>query len=323
LIYDLTNWYRDHEDRFITGYDLNSVIRGRRYAIPWTILVLDTLWYNPDMMDKYGLDPQSIETFEDLMDTCAVLQENGEVCFAFGGGSSWTSGHWTYMLIQNNMPEEEWMKLVRLEKPWTDPEVVKILSGLEQLAKAGYLAPGAASDDRDTGRALYFQGQGGFWSAGSWHLYQKGSGNAPPDWKFEFIPFPPFEENKGLNVALSGSNIQWNVSSQSKHIDEALLFLDYISRLENAELWVREVQEFITVRDSVNDNTAGPEMAAIAQYVEDSNVESFLEHYLPTAVTQEGLWAGSTGILSGQIDTQEWCELIGSIAEAEGVLSFE
>jgi ABC-type glycerol-3-phosphate transport system substrate-binding protein len=226
-------------------------------------------------------------------------------------------------LLQNNMPQEEWMKIMTREKPWTDPEVVEILSLFEQMVQLGYMAPGAAADDRDTGRALYFQGQGAFWGAGSWHLYQKGGTLAPPDWTYEFIPFPPLEANKDLNVAMSGSNNQWTVSSGSKHIDETLLFVEYISRLENAELWVEKVQEFITVRDSVNEATAGSEMAAIADYVEASNVQAFIEHYIPSAVRDEAHWKGATGILSGQITTQEWAELIDATHEAEGVLPLD
>ncbi len=324
LIYDLTNWYDDHADRFVPGYELNSVIQGRRYAIPWTLLVLDLLWYNPQITDKYGLDPSGIETFEDMMAMCETLKENDEICFAFGGGGGgWTGGHWVMLLLQNNMPQEEWMKLATREKKWTDPDVVELLSHFEEMVKAGYLAPGAAADDRDTGRALYFQGQGAFWSAGSWHLYQKGGDLAPPDWEYEFIPFPPLADSPDLKVAMSDSNVQWNVSNESKHIDEALLFLEYITRLENAQYWVKEVQEFIAVRDAVTEDTAGPEMAAIAEYVEASNVQPFLEHYLPVPVRNEGHWTGSTGILSGQITTQEWAELIEEIHEAEGALPLD
>jgi ABC-type glycerol-3-phosphate transport system substrate-binding protein len=324
LIYDLTNFYNQYSDRFVPGYELNSVIRGRRYAIPWTLLVLDTIWYNNQITDKYDLDPQSIESFEDLMAMCETLKENGEVCFAFGGGEpGWTGGHWVMMLLQNNMPEEEWMKLMSREKKWTDPDVVEILSNFENMVEAGYMAPGAAADDRDTGRALYFQGDGAFWTAGSWHLYMKGGDLAPPDWEYNFIPFPSLEANKDLNVAMSGSNVQWTVSSGSKHIDETLLFLEYISRLENAQLWVEKVQEFIPVYGAVTEETAGPEMAAIAEYVESSNVQPFIEHYLPVPVRNEGHWAGSVGVLSGQIDTQEWADLIDQIHEAEGPLPLD
>jgi raffinose/stachyose/melibiose transport system substrate-binding protein len=324
LIYDLTNFYNEYSDRFVPGYELNSVINGRTYAIPWTLLVLDLIWYDNQIMDKYDLDPQSIETFEDLMDTCETLKENGEVCFAFGGGGAgWTGGHWVMMLLQNNMPMEEWMKLMTREKSWTDPDVVEILSNFERMVAADYMAPGAAADDRDAGRALYFQGQGAFWSAGSWHLYMKGGDLAPPDWEYNFIPFPPLAANKDLNVVMSDSNIQWTVSSASEHIDETLLFLEYITRLENAQLWVKDVQEFIAVKGAVTEETAGPEMAAIAEYVEGSNVEPFMEHYLPVPVRNEGHWTGSVGVLSGQIDTQEWAELIDQIHEAEGVLPFD
>jgi raffinose/stachyose/melibiose transport system substrate-binding protein len=325
LVYDLTNWYDEHADRFVPGTALvNSVIRGRRYAIPWTVLVLDLIWYNTQIMDKYGLDPTTIETWDDLVAMCETLKQNGEVCFAFGGGGAgWTGGHWVMLLLQKNLTQEDITKLARREKKWTDPDVVAALSHFEEMKEKGYFAPGAAADDRDVGRALYFQGQGAFWQAGSWHLYEKGGDLAPPGWEFEFIPFPNFAGAAVQDVSLVGGNVQWTISSQTKHLDEALLFLEYITRLENAERWVELAQEFLAVKGAVNENTAGPEMVAIAEYLEASNPVDFLELYIPTAVRNDGHWAGAQGILSGQITTQEWAELIDQIHEAEGALSLE
>jgi raffinose/stachyose/melibiose transport system substrate-binding protein len=188
------------------------------------------------------------------------------------------------------------------------------------MVDKGYLAPGAAADDRDVGRALYFQGQGAFWQAGSWHLYQKGGDLAPPDWEFEFIPIPSVS---GEDTALAGGNVQWTIASKSKHVDEATKFVEYITRQENAELWVELAQEFLAVKDAVNENTAGPEMVAIADYLESANVVDLLELYIPAPVRNDGHWAGSTGILSGQITTEEWAELIEELHEAEGSLSLE
>jgi len=325
LIYDLTNWYDKHADRFVPGTALvNSVIRGRRYAIPWTVLVLDLIWYNPAILGKYGLDATTIKTWDDLIATCETLKQNGEVCFAFGGGGAgWTGGHWVMLLVQKNLTQEDIRKLASREKKWTDPDVVAALSYFEEMTTKGYFAPGAAADNRDVGQALFFQGQGAFWQAGSWHLYQKGGSLAPPDFEFKFIPFPNFAGAPVQDVSLVGGNVQWTVSSKTKHLDETLLFLEYITRLENAQRWVQDVQEFIAAKGAVNESSAGPEMVAIADYLEASNPADFLELYIPTAVRNDGHWAGAQGILSGQITAQEWAELIDQIHETEGALSLE
>jgi raffinose/stachyose/melibiose transport system substrate-binding protein len=325
LIYDLTNWYADHADRFVPGTAMvNSVVRNRRYAIPWAVLVMDLIWYNPAITEKYGIDATTIKTWDDLMAACETLKTNNEVCLAFGGGGAgWTGGHWVEMLLQKNLTLEDIRKLASREKKWTDPDVVAALAHFEELVTKGYFAPGAAADDRDAGQALFFQGVGAFWQAGSWQLYQKGAELVPPDFQFVFIPFPNFAGAPVQDVSLVGGNVQWTVSSKTKHLDETLAFLEYITRQENAELWVKEVQDFVAVKGAVNDNSAGPEMVAIAAYLEASHPTDFLELYIPTAVRNDGHWAGSQGILSGQITTQEWAELIDGIHETAGVLSLE
>ncbi len=325
LIYDITDWYGKHSERFIPGYEFNSVIRGRCYAVPWDILVLDLIWYNTKIMDKYNLDPKIIKTWDDLMAMCETLKQHGEIPFAFGGGGiGWTGGHWVMFLLQKNLTSEGIMKLARREKQWTDPDVVAALSHFEELVKKGYLALGAAIDTRDTGRALYFQGQGAFWQAGSWHLLQKGGDLAPPDWEFRFIPFPNFKSAPIQNIAISSSSEQWTISSKSKYIDEALLFLEYTTRPKPAaELWVKKAQGFLTVRGAVNEHTAGPEMVAIAQYLESANVVTALEFHLPRKVVQDGHWKGSISVLSGQITTEEWAELIEELHKASGALMLD
>jgi raffinose/stachyose/melibiose transport system substrate-binding protein len=325
LLYDLTDWFDEYQERFIPGYELNSVVRGRRYAVPWDVLVLDLIWYNSQIMNTYGLNPTIIKTWDDLMAMCATLKQHGEIPFAFGGGGiGWTGGHWVMFLLQKNLPPEDILKLAKREKTWTDPDVIAALGHFEELVKKGYLAPDAARNDRNAGRDLYFQGQGAFWQAGSWHLFQKGGKLAPSDWEFKFIPFPSFTNAPAQNIAISSSGWQWTISRASEQIDEALLFLEYITRLKPAvELWVKESQGLLAVRSAVNEHTAGPETVAIAQYLESSNVVPGLEHYFPRPVIQEGHWKGSIGVLSGQITTVEWAELIEELHKASGVLMLE
>ncbi|MEW5814880.1 MAG: extracellular solute-binding protein [Spirochaetota bacterium] len=324
LIYDLTDWYAGHKDRFVPGYELNSVIKGRRYAIPWSVLVNDLIWYNTKIMNRHGLDPTTIKTWDDLMAICETLKQKGEIPFAFGGGGvGWTGGHWVMFLVQKNLTQEDVMKLARQEKHWTDPDVVAALSHFEEMVKKGYFAPGAASDDRNAGRALYFQGKGAFWQAGSWHLYQKGGKLAPPDWEFKFIPFPNFTGAPVQNTAIAASNEHWTVARESRELDQTLLFLEYITRLKNAELRVKGAQEFLAIRGAVNENTAGPEMVAISRYLDTSNVVTNLEYYLPRQVMQDGHWAGATGILSGQINTKEWAKLIDELHAKAGMVPLE
>jgi ABC-type glycerol-3-phosphate transport system substrate-binding protein len=124
-------------------------------------------------------------------------------------------------------------------------------------------------------------------------------------------------------MAVSSANLQWTVSSQSKHIDESLLFLEYITRLENSEAWVKLIQGFVTRKGAVNENTAEEEMVAIAGYLESHNVVPLLEVFFSQEVIQSGHWAGSNGILSGQITTEEWAALIQEMSDASELVPLE
>ncbi len=322
LLYDLTDWYAARKDRFIPGYEFNTVINGRRYAIPYTILHVNMIWYNDAKLKSVGIDGSAIKTWDDLMKACATLKARGESAFQLGAGSLWPAGHFVYFLIQQNLAEKDWLKLARGEKNWTDPDVVAALTNLETMYKAGYFQSGVAADTRDVAQAAHFQGNGAFFSAGSWHLYQKGGKGVSPNWEFKFIPFPNFVGAPVKDVVLSTSNEHWALSSKSKNINEALLFLDHITSLEQAEKRAKGANEFLAIRGAVNKNTAGPEMVQIAAWVESGNVYNLLENYFTREVVQDGMWAGAQGVLSGQLTTLDWAKLIARIQTSSGNLSF-
>jgi len=323
LLYDLTSWYDERADRFIPGYDFNTVIDGKRYAIPYSILHVNLIWYNKALLEASGVDGSAIGTWDDLMSACEALKSDGIPCFQMGAGSLWPAGHFVYFLVQQSLTEEDWLKLATGEKSWTDEDVVAALGNLEEMYTAGYFQSGVAADTRDVSQAAFFNGEGGFFSAGSWHLYQLGAEGVPPDFEFNFIPFPDFADSPVKDAVLSTSNEHWAVTNKTEHPEEVLMFLDHITSLEQSAARVKGAQEFIAVRGSVNDETAGEQMVAIAKWVEAGNVLNLLENYFTREVVQDGMWAGAQGVLSGQLTAAEWAQLIADTQAATGNLDFE
>jgi raffinose/stachyose/melibiose transport system substrate-binding protein len=201
--------------------------------------------------------------------------------------------------------------------------VIAALSRFKELVLKGYLTPNAAAYDRHSGRDLYFQGHGAFWQSGSWHLFTRGTPPVPADWEYRFFPFPGFAETPERNVAISTGGWNWAVCQQSPHKHEALLFLDYITQPEIAELWARTFQWFLAIRGAVNAQIASPEMLAISQYLEASGAVPGLEHFFHRSVVQEGHWEGSIGVLLGRYTTGQWAERIEELQKASGVLTLE
>jgi raffinose/stachyose/melibiose transport system substrate-binding protein len=322
LLYDLTSWYKERAARFIPGFEFNTVVKDKRYAIPYSILHVNMIWYNPAVLKPSGVDGASIRTWDDLMAACKKIKAAGKDAFQLGGGSQWPAGHFVYFLLQQNLPQEDLIKLARGQKRWTDKDVVAALARLNEMYEAGYFQKGVAADTRDVAQAAFFQGQGGFFSAGSWHLYQLGSNKVPPDFQFEFIPFPNFAGAPVQNAVLSTSNEHWAVCKKAKFPKETLMFLDYITDLSQAEQRVKGAQEFLAIRGAVNQNTAKAQMVAIAKWVESGKVFNLLENYFTREVVQKGMWAGAQGVLAGKLSAQQWAQLIADTQAASGNLDF-
>ena len=74
---DLTEVAKQYEDSFSPSFWQNCVHNGRIYAIPWDMGPC-AIFYKRDLFERYGVDPDSIETWEDYIEVGKRIVEASE-----------------------------------------------------------------------------------------------------------------------------------------------------------------------------------------------------------------------------------------------------
>ena len=99
LIVDMTPYYEQYPewpDRFnalgdsMVDYSLYGV--EGIYGCPFTAYEIE-LFYNEDILAENEIDPESIQSWDDLMAACAKLKENGVQPFEMGEMDDYRFGH--------------------------------------------------------------------------------------------------------------------------------------------------------------------------------------------------------------------------------------
>lgn len=312
MIIDLGDWYAKYGDRIPKAVEIWSMVDGNYYGVPMDFNVLAHLYYNKDILDKYGIGvPQY---WNEFMDACDKLKTQGELPIALGNKVGNTGEHWIQRLLTETIGASGINELLERTDPdagprWTDPKVVQAVQVFEDLHTKGYFPKGAHVIDYQSGKMMFLSGKGGFYEDGSWFA----AGTAiPPDFNWGFFTFPHMKGEIG--ATRNGGVVSYldvlAVNSASPHQDTCLEFFEFYTRREIighafyviARLWPpvvgalegRELSEFDK---------------AVLEFAEacDDNAP-WLSTALPLDVGMPYMFKGQIDISAGKINAVDFCE---------------
>ncbi len=209
---------------------------GSLYALPFEMSI-EMIWYNVDMFNACGLTAPT--TFDEFLNCCKVLQENGYQPIAINGVDAWclmrylgnvpfrlAANDYTYGLANgaNKMNEDIGIK------------------ALQFVADCGqYFQPGFASCDFMTAENMFLEGKAAIYEMGSWEL-----NNFIPavdgGMNFDYFYMPMCEG------AVTNPNEYWAFggigmcAAQDEFTDEVKDFLQYL--VENYSYTYTAMQHF-------------------------------------------------------------------------------
>jgi len=133
---DLTPVASQYEDRFPAGAWANCVLDGRVYAIPWGAGPC-AVYYKRDLFDRYGIDPDTIETWDDYIEAGRkiVEQSGGRTKMLFLASNDLMS--MLQILMQQNGAQvfDDQGRIVV-----TSPKVLQAMNVLKRLLESGISA---------------------------------------------------------------------------------------------------------------------------------------------------------------------------------------
>ena len=103
---DLTPYFEEYPDwkaSFAPALLENSTFDGKNYGVPLEFFC-KFFTYNTEIFDKYNLNPP--ETWDELLDICEILKNEGLIPITLGNQAPWAAIHWMTTLNQKIVPEE-------------------------------------------------------------------------------------------------------------------------------------------------------------------------------------------------------------------------
>ena len=312
LIGDLTDFYTEYGDRFPEASHPYSYHNNSFWSVPVYGSSAGHIYYNKDIFEEYNIDVP--EDWESFLEACETLKDNGVIPIAMGTKAGWPGLHWYVAFLGQTVGAEGfWANVQRTNKDetpkWTDPGFIKAAELYKSLFDKGYFDAGAGMLEYDSGVTQFFSGKAGMFFTGSWF---EGLG-VPDELNWSLFPFPKIAgEPRGefLDRILTYLN-GYSYSAACEHPKEAVKFIEFLTRPENAKVWYTIAKNIPATLDAVEDSELSEAGVAYVELAENATgALPFIETWVNPEAGEGEMYAGATGIATGQLTPEEWMQRI-------------
>ena len=305
--YDITDYvYGDEWQKSFAEAALGPFKeKGKLYGIPINIDAKFML-YNKKIFADNGVEVP--KTYQEFLDVCAKLKEAGVVPIAFGNQYPWAASHYLGELNAKLIPNEVRLADYALEsdpdKLYTHPGYVQALNEFKKLNDKGYFNRGSNALTHGIARGSFLAGRNAmmYMELVEFTEVKPETKLAKDGWGF--FPLPGIEGGEGDGKLLTGAPDGFMVSAETKHPEEAIRFLKFLTSPEQTRKYVEITGMTSAVNGSVTlDNATQQAVDGLKAINEASGLALWLDTDMDARST-EVLLAGSQAILNGT-DTAE------------------
>ncbi len=287
------------------------------YCIPYTNYQI-VLYYNKDILADNGLEVPT--TWDELMDACATLKENGVQPFIVGEKDNYRFGHLHTVLSLKTYGGEIGKQLGSREVTYDGEEMKTIYTMIKEMVDKGYLGDNLLSTDAQQEGSYFQQGKAAFQYNGSWGAsgIQNSDCELYKEQKIGVTRFPAVTEEYA-KVDMGGGNDSYFVSKLNKSDDEiaaSLVLLKYISSKDFCAGLMEVNPNTMAIKtDFVSDNYLLNDIQDIMADTEETR--SDLQNYDSQAHMINTVRSALQGLAMGNSVDQVGEEIIDTMAQYE------
>lgn len=245
---DLTSYVE--EDKDWSGQIIESqfgpfTLDGKIYGIPWSTDG-KAFFYNKKVFNDLNLDIPT--TWDELLTVSKKIKDAGITPIAFGSKAPWTISHYIGSLNEYVVPEDVIAKdysLSNSDGEFTHPGYVTALEKFIELEP--YFNQGVNSVDHQYARELFNGGKAaiGYFQLAEIGLIEPSLGE---DLGVFNTPFVEGGEGNPSSITAAPEGIM--ISSKTKHPEEAMEFIKFLTSKEKGIEQLKEVSEYSAVKDT-------------------------------------------------------------------------
>lgn len=245
---DLTSYVE--EDTDWSGQIIESqfgpfTLDGKIYGIPWSTDG-KAFFYNKKVFNDLNLEIPT--TWDELLTVSEKIKDAGITPIAFGSKAPWTISHYIGSLNEYVVPEDVIAKdysLSNSDGEFTHPGYVTALEKFIELEP--YFNQGVNSVDHQYARELFNGGKAaiGYFQLAEIGLIEPSLGE---DLGVFNTPFVEGGEGNPSSITAAPEGIM--ISSKTKHPEEAMEFIKFLTSKEKGIEQLKEVSEYSAVKDT-------------------------------------------------------------------------
>ncbi|MBM7588101.1 raffinose/stachyose/melibiose transport system substrate-binding protein [Bacillus pakistanensis] len=226
---------------------------GKIYGVPWSTDG-KAFFYNKSIFNELNLEVP--KTWSDFITVSEKIKDAGITPISFGSKAPWTISHYIGSLNQLMVPEDVIAKdydRQNVEGDFSHPGYVKALEKFMELEP--YFNKGVNSVDHQYARELFIGGKA---AIGFFQLAEIGL--IEPTLKEDLGVFniPTIEGGKGNPNSITAAPEGIMISSKTKHPEEAMEFVKFLTSKEKGIEQLTEVSEYSAVKGTTNSENASP-----------------------------------------------------------------
>ncbi|MDO5134476.1 MAG: extracellular solute-binding protein [Eubacteriales bacterium] len=203
------------------------------YAVPFTNYQI-LFFSNTEILDQYDLEVPS--TWEEFLDACAVLKENGVQPLIVGEKDDYRFGHLHTVLSLKTYGPEVGKLLGSREMAYDGEEMLKIYGMIQELIDKGYLGDNLLSTDANQENSAFTNGECAFQFQGSWRAGSLASSESDlyANKSITVSRFPSVTEEYA-KVDMGGGNesfFVWKLGKSEEEVAASIVLLKYITSVD-------------------------------------------------------------------------------------------
>lgn len=245
------------------------------YAVPYAANA-DAVIYNKKLFKDLGLTIPT--TWDDFIKLCDKIKAAGQVPFYFAFKDSWTTLPSYNVLVANTMPENFFNDRTAGKNTFKT-DFKEATDKFLQLVSYGQ--PDILGKSYNDGNTAFAKGESVMYLQGIWALAEIKKAN--PDIDLGVFPYP-VTNDASKNKVVSGIDLLYALSKNSKHKDEAKKFIEFLVNQDTAKQYITEQKCFSALKGITQDD---PTLDGLKDNFLKGLVVDFPDHYLPSALTTD------------------------------------
>lgn len=238
------------KDTFYPAGIQSFTYQDKCYGLPRNVAPI-VFWYNKELCQKAGVDPQKIKYWEDFIDAVKKCKDAGVTPVAAGGKDKWPL-HFYPALLMMRILGKEGMQAAYEDKNggFASPDVVKAFQLYKDFAALQPFQKGFLANTYSESAGTFHDGKTAFHLMGTWDITEGRMDSADqkglPDEKLGWIFFPEVKGGKGhandLFASLDGWLVAKDAPKETVDFMKVLLGKDIQSKLAEQGLLIPMVK---------------------------------------------------------------------------------